>query len=163
HADQVRMLEQHAAGTQPIGVYLKLNTGMSRLGFSTLAEVQAARARLEALSHVRLAAFMTHFANADRLDAGHGPGSVSEQLQRFRALCSDWAGPTSLANSAALFFHPDIGGAAVRPGIVLYGAAPDPTHVAAQLKLRPAMHLRSRLISTQAIAAGAVVWYSRPR
>jgi alanine racemase len=159
HAEQVRMLEQHAAAGPPIGVYLKLNSGMNRLGFDTPAQAGAARARLAALAHVRIEALMTHLANADRLDPGNGLANVEEQLRRFRDLCRDWTGPTSLANSAALFFHPSVGGDAVRPGIVLYGAAPDPSHIAAKLDLRPAMHLTSRLISTQSISAGSTVGY----
>jgi alanine racemase len=159
HADQVKMLEQHAGGAGRIAVYLKLNTGMNRLGFDTPEQARSARARLEALPHVRIEALMTHFANADRLDPRQGPASVDDQVQRFRTLCADWNGPTSLANSAALFFHPSIGGDSVRPGIVLYGAAPDPSHVAAALQLRPAMGLASRLISTQSLRAGTTVGY----
>lgn len=159
HADQVRMLELHAAPTQPIGVYLKLDSGMNRLGFDTTEEARAARERLEALAHVRVDTLMTHLANADRLDPARGPASVDEQILRFRELSGGWTGPTSLANSAALFFHPSVAGDTVRPGIVLYGAAPDPGHVAAALQLRPAMHLRSRLISTQSIPAGFSVGY----
>jgi len=159
HVEQIRMLELHRAGTAPIGVYLKFDTGMSRLGFGTLAEARAARARLQALGHVRLDTLMTHLANADRLDSQRGPASVREQLQCFAELCDGWTGPTSIANSAGLFFHRDVAGDSVRPGIVLYGAAPDPAHVASALRLRPAMHLRSRLISTRHIAAGAAVGY----
>jgi alanine racemase len=159
HAEQVKMLERHTASGTPIGVYLKLNSGMNRLGFDTPEQVRAARTRLEALAHVRIEALMTHLANADRTDPHQGPASVEEQVARFRELSAGWDGPTSLANSAALFFHPSVAGDTVRPGIVLYGAAPDPAHVAATLQLRPAMHLRSRLISTQSLSAGMSVGY----
>ncbi|HTT12612.1 MAG TPA: alanine racemase [Burkholderiaceae bacterium] len=159
HTEQVRMLEQHARGGPPVGIYLKLNSGMNRLGFDTPERVRDARTRLEALGHVRIEATMTHLANADRTDPRRGPAGVDEQLARFHVLSAGWSGATSLANSAALFFHPAVGGDAVRPGIVLYGAAPDPAHVAATLHLRPAMHLRSRLISTQSIGAGMTVGY----
>jgi alanine racemase len=108
---------------------------------------------------VRIEALMTHLANADRLDPKRGPASVAEQLERFRELSDGWTGPTSLANSAALFLHRTVVGDTVRPGIVLYGGAPGPSHAAATLQLQPAMHLHSRLISTQSIAAGAAVGY----
>ena len=153
HAEQVKMLEQRHAGAQAIGVYLKLNSGMNRLGFDSLAEARSARERLQALGHVRIEALMTHFANADRPDPERGPASVAEQLERFRELSDGWTGPTSLANSAALFLHRTVVGDAVRPGIALYGAAVGPWHVAATLQLQPAMHLRSRLISTQSIGS----------
>jgi alanine racemase len=159
HIEQVKLLEQHAPGQQPIGVYLKLNSGMNRLGFDDPVVVRSVLDRLQALSHVRIDALMTHLANADRLDPHGGPGSVDEQMQRFATLCGDWTGPTSVANSAALFFHPAVAGDAVRPGIVLYGAAPDPAHIAAALQLRPAMHLRSHLIATQTIGAGVPIGY----
>jgi alanine racemase len=160
HEEQVKMLEQHGGGgAQPIGAYLKLNSGMNRLGFDTRDRALSARARLEALAHVRIEALMTHLANADRIDPNQGPASVAEQVARFHEMAAGWNGPTSLANSAALFFHPAVAGDAVRPGIVLYGGAPDPTHVAAALQLRPAMTLRSRLISIQSIGAGMTVGY----
>ncbi|HXF46114.1 MAG TPA: alanine racemase [Burkholderiaceae bacterium] len=158
HVEQIRQLERHPA-RRPIGVYLKLNTGMNRLGFATPTAAAEARQWLEALAHVRIEALMTHLANADRPDASRGPTSVDEQLRRFAELSAGWRGPTSVANSAGLFFHPEAAGDAVRPGIVLYGAAPDPAHVAAALGVRPAMVLRSRLIATQEVAAGATVGY----
>lgn len=159
HAEQVKMLEHHKAAGRPIGVYLKFNTGMNRLGFDTPAQARSARQRLEALASVRIEALMTHLANADRHDASRGPASVDEQVERFRAMSAGWDGPTSLANSATLFFHPAGAGDAVRPGIVLYGAAPDPSYVATELGLRPAMHLASQLISIQTIGAGTSVGY----
>jgi alanine racemase len=158
-SEQIAMLERHVGAHAPIGVYLKLNSGMNRLGFASPAQAVAARERLQSLPQVRLEALMTHFANADRRDPQRGPASVSEQMERFHALCAGWAGPTSVANSAALFFHSAVAGDTVRPGIVLYGAAPDPAHVAAALRLKPAMRLHSRIIATQSVGAGAAVGY----
>jgi alanine racemase len=160
HAEQVRMLESHrVVNDTPIDVYLKFDTGMSRLGIGTLVEARAVRHRLAALSHVRLDTLMTHLANGDRLDPQSGPASVNEQLRRFAELCDGWTGATSIANSAGLFFHRHVGGDSVRPGIVLYGAAPDPAYPAASLQLQPGMHLRSRLISTRELRAGTSVGY----
>ncbi len=157
--EQVRLLEQHRGDATIVDVYLKFDTGMSRLGFASVDEARAARSRLQALRHVRIDTLMTHFANADRLDATQGPGAVREQMQRFAELCDGWNGSTSVANSAGLFFHPQAGGTSVRPGIVLYGAAPDSSHVAASLGLQPAMLLRSQLISTRTLRPGASVGY----
>ncbi|MCS7101102.1 MAG: alanine racemase [Burkholderiaceae bacterium] len=158
HAEQVRMLAQHAAA-RPIDVYLKLNSGMNRLGFADAAQAASACERLQALPHVRLRALMTHLANADRCDPARARTSVQEQLGRFAALCGAWRGARSIANSAGLFFHPTVADDAVRPGIVLYGAAPAPTHSAAALRLRPAMQLRSQLIAVQQVGAGETVGY----
>ncbi|MCS6944256.1 MAG: alanine racemase [Sutterellaceae bacterium] len=158
HEEQVRMLEHHAAA-RPIDVYLKLNSGMNRLGFAAAARVAAAVERLQALPHVRLRAFMTHLANADNGNPAQGRTSVEEQLQRFARLCGDWRGARSISNSAALFFHRGIADDAVRPGIVLYGAVPAPSHRAEALQLRPAMQLRSQLIAVQQLGVGETVGY----
>ena len=141
-----------------LDVYLKLNTGMNRLGFIG-AEVQPALARLQALPHVRVAALMTHFANADRASADEGPASVAEQMQRFAEWTQGWTGERSLANSSALFLQPSAGGDSVRPGIALYGGTPMGGTPAAQYGLRAGMHLRAELIAVRDVDVGAVLGY----
>jgi alanine racemase len=155
--EQIEMLERHRP-PQPVEVYVKLNTGMNRLGFAA-ADVQRALTRLEVLPHVRVVSLMTHFANAERGDARLGRAAPAEQLRAFEALTAGWRGERCLANSAALFLQPSIGGDAVRPGIALYGATPDPTVSAASLGLQPAMSLRARLIGIQPLQAGDAVGY----
>jgi alanine racemase len=155
--EQIEML-RHYAAQRPLAAQLKVNTGMNRLGFPDAAAVQDALAQLQALPHVRVASLMTHFANADLTDATD-PRSVAEQTRRFQALSSGWQGATCLANSAALFLHPQVAGDSVRPGIVLYGASPAPDRTAASLGVRPAMHLRARLIAIQELKAGDAVGY----
>ncbi len=154
---QIEMLEHHRP-SRPLDVYLKLNTGMNRLGFGA-GQAAGAFARLRALPHVRIASAMTHFANAERDDVRFGRASLAEQLRAFAALTADWRGERCLANSAALFLQPSIGGDSVRPGIALYGATPDATVSAATLGLRAAMTLRARLIGIQQLAAGDAVGY----
>jgi alanine racemase len=102
---------------------------------------------------------MTHFATAD------GTGGVSEQMDVFSHFSGGLPGSVSVANSAAVLRYPDIvagrdGQASwVRPGICLYGASPFQDVSAEQLGLKPAMSLRSRIIATQHIKAGALVGY----
>ena len=67
---------------------------------------------------------------------------MNDQLQRFEAACRGFEVARCLSNSAALFLHPPIAEAWVRPGIALYGATPDGGHTAMQLGLRPAMTCR---------------------
>ena len=157
HPAQVEMLAAFAPAS-PIDVYVKVNSGMNRLG---LAPGEAPRVveRLAALPAVRIAAMMMHFANADRDDAGVGPVAVTEQLRVFDAACRGWTGPRCLANSAALFLHPQAGGSAVRPGIALYGATPVAGRAAASLGLRPAMSLTARVLSVQRLATGESLGY----
>jgi alanine racemase len=143
---------------RPYPVYLKLNTGMNRLGYIG-AEVQRALARLGAMPQVHVAALMTHFANADRASADEGPASVAEQLQRFDEWTQGWTGERCLANSSALFLQPSAGGDSVRPGIALYGGTPMGGTPAAQYGLRAGMHLRAELISVREVDVGAVLGY----
>ena len=131
-------------------VYLKLNTGMNRLGLDA-DEVPAV---LEMLERSRLAAsvtFMTHFADAD------GPRGVDWQLAALAKFPP--AVQRSLANSAGLLRHQGTRADWVRPGIMLYGSSPFPEQTAAQLGLQPVMTLESELIAVRRIAAGDHVGY----
>jgi len=157
HLAQVDMLAAHASSS-PIEIYVKVNTGMNRLGFAPERTATAIE-RLSESPGVRIAALMTHFANADRDNAEAGPAAVAEQLQRFEQACGKWRGARCLANSAALFLHPQVGGDAVRPGIALYGATPMAGRSAASFGLRPAMRLAARVLSVQQVAAGESLGY----
>ncbi len=151
---QVEMLAAHRP-RRAIDVYVKLDTGMRRLGFGS--DAMQAVARLQSLPHVRVAALATHLANADRTTPGMA--DVAEQLRAFAAAANGWRGAVSLANSAALFLRPEVGGDSVRPGIALYGGTPRAGAPAAQLGLRPAMRLRSRLLEVRQLNRGDAVGY----
>jgi len=153
--EQIEMLERLPAAA-PVAIFLKIDTGMNRLGFPA-ALVPAARARIAALPHVRVAALMTHLANADR---EHGPApTVQEQHAALQALVPDWRGAWSVSNSAALFLHPSRGAESVRPGITLYGASPAPGVSAASLGLQAAMRLQARVLAVRDLAPGQCVGY----
>lgn len=134
---------------RPADVWLKLNSGMNRLGFR-LAAFRDARQRLESSGRAAQVTLMTHFANADD---GRG---VDDQLAVVQAAGD---GPWSLANSAALLRHPATQAAWVRPGIMLYGATPFADRSAAALGLKPVMSLTSQVIAVQTLAAGESVGY----
>lgn len=140
----------------PHRVFLKMNTGMNRLGFRPEA-FRNAWVRLSALPQVDEVSLMTHFSDADSLRG------IAHQTAVFHAACADLPGERSLCNSAATLRHaqePSIRGDWVRPGIMLYGASPDhPEHDAAHWQLQPAMTLRSRLIAVQHLEAGDTVGY----
>jgi len=157
HRDQIAMLAGYCPSA-PIDVYLKINTGMNRLGLAP-EEAPGALQRLASMAGVRVAALMTHFANADRDNAETGPAAVTEQLRRFAAVAGGWNGGCSIANSAALFLHPQVGGDSVRPGIALYGATPMAGRPAASFDLRPAMSLTARVLSVQTVSGGATLGY----
>ncbi len=157
--DQIDALAQ-ASLDQPLDVFLKLNTGMNRLGFP-LSKAISAFERLRALPQVRGVTVMTHFADADNARG------TAWQLKRL-----DDAWPAiatqrlSFANSAALLSGPakrELLGDITRPGIMLYGASPwgagDSAKTAGGLDLQPVMTLKSQIIGVQQLAAGERVGY----
>jgi alanine racemase len=143
----------------PHRVFLKMNSGMNRLGF-TPAAFRSAWTRLNALPQVGEITLMTHFSDADApVNSGRG---IAHQLAAFDAATHDLPGERSLANSAAILRHPALAGTTdwVRAGILSYGSAPDfPEHDLAHWQLRPTMTLRTKLIATQTLAAGDSVGY----
>lgn len=156
--EQIDMLAVHKTHT-PHRVFLKMNSGMNRLGFKP-DQFRAAWHRLNALPQVDEISLMTHFSDAD------GAKGVAQQLAAFNTATQDLPGERSLSNSAAVLRHMGPQAAAslrsdwIRPGVVLYGASPDfPEHSAAHWELQPAMTLRSRIVSIQQLAAGDSVGY----
>ncbi|MEY4979232.1 MAG: alanine racemase [Pseudomonadota bacterium] len=165
--EQMDWLAAHKT-QQPHRVFLKLNSGMNRLGFTPTA-FRAAWARLNALPQVDEISLMTHFSDAD------GPRGVAHQVAAFEAATADLPGERSLCNSAATLRAaqqplrtqsaassvPDVLAADwVRSGIATYGSAPDhPQRSAADWGLQPAMTLSSRLLAVQQLQAGDTVGY----
>ncbi|TRZ94260.1 MAG: alanine racemase [Rhodocyclaceae bacterium] len=134
-------------------VYLKLNTGMNRLGLDR-DELIAALASLAAADCASSVTLMTHFADADEARG------VELQLARFRVMIGDENLSVSMANSAALLRFPETIGDWVRPGIMLYGSSPFPAmQGAAELGLLPVMTLESELIAVREIGRGDAIGY----
>lgn len=150
--EQLRMLAA-ARRRGRLDVFLKINTGMNRLGFSP-SEFSSAWAQIKASAAVESVTLMTHFATADEPDEG-----VAAQLERFNALTAGLRLPRCLANSAALLRYPETHGDWVRPGIMLYGASPFPDRSAEALGLKPVMTLESEVIAVQSLQAGDRVGY----
>jgi alanine racemase len=151
HAEQLRMMERHRPA-RPLDVFVKVNTGMNRLGFPHAAVLDAVE-RLKASGAARTLTLMTHFATAD------GPQGVAEAMRVFEAATAGMDLAKSLANSAALFTHAESHADIVRPGITIYGATPFADRTAEALGLEPAMALTSRLIAIQELEAGQTVGY----
>ena len=148
---QVAMLAEYG-GDRRLDAFLKINTGMHRLGFPA----EQFPAALESLRNCRALGsitLMTHFACADE------PAGVAEQLQRFRALTENLDIPCSLANSAAILRYPETHAQWVRPGIMLYGCSPFGNPVGRAIGLQPAMTLESRVIAVQELRKGDRVGY----
>ncbi|MBI4987557.1 MAG: alanine racemase [Rhodocyclales bacterium] len=150
--DQVDMLASTVLPAR-LPVYLKLNTGMNRLGLSA-EEFHPVLTALETAPSVAAVTLMTHFADAD-LARG-----IAWQLVRFDEFAQGCDHPVSLANSAALLRFPEARRGWARPGIMLYGASPFPQDESAEaLGLRPVMTLSSQIIAVQELKAGERVGY----
>ena len=150
--EQMHWLLAAASSTDAApALYLKLNTGMNRLGLAA-SDLPELHRLLINLPQAQLT-WMTHFADAD------GQRGVDWQLQQFRHMLAGWQGPVSLGNSAAILRHPSAQGDWARPGIMLYGASPFANQPATDFDLRPVMTLESRLIAIQHLAVGDCVGY----
>ncbi len=149
--EQLRMLEAERP-ERPLDVWLKVNTGMNRLGFAP-AQLRPALERVKKSGVARSITLMSHFGNAD------APEGIAEAMRRFQATTRGLRLPRSLANSAGIFGHPESHADIARLGIGLYGATPFVDRPAKSLGLKPAMTLASRLIAVQDLAAGETVGY----
>jgi len=150
--EQVEMLAIAALPAR-LPVYLKLNTGMNRLGLSA-EEFHAALTSLETTPNVSGITLMTHFADAD-LERG-----IGWQMARFEDAVQGCDHPICLANSAALLRYAETRRGWARPGIMLYGSSPFPQDESAEaLGLRPVMTLASQLIAVQELKADERVGY----
>ena len=155
NSEQIDWLAAHKTH-EPHRVFLKMNSGMNRLGFAPQA-YRSAWARLNALPQVDEVSLMTHFSDAD------APRGIAHQLAAFAEVTADLPGERSLSNSAAILRHGAHAGLHndwVRAGVLSYGSAPDfPERNFADWDLQPAMTLHTRLIATQQLQAGDTVGY----
>lgn len=148
---QIALLEAYPK-RKKLDVWVKVNTGMNRLGFAPNDVAQVLELLL-CQRAVRDITLMTHFAHADEARG------ISQPLQLFNEIAADYRVSRSLANSAALLRYRATHGDWVRPGIMLYGASPFADMTAQQLGLRPAMTLTSRIIAVQELRSGDEIGY----
>ena len=157
-AEQVELIRARTEGP-PIRLWIKMDTGMHRLGFapSEFASVWRTLAALPGVSEPLHA--MSHFASADE----PGQSTTRRQIARFDEVLAELGGavppPASLANSAAVLAAPSSHRAWVRPGLMLYGASPMVGGRAADHGLRPAMTLTTPLVAVKTVGRGARVGY----
>ncbi len=150
---QVEAIER-ARPARPLQVWLKLDSGMHRVGLHP-AEYRDAHARLLVSGKVDKIVLMSHFARADELDC---PRS-EEQVALFEQARAGLQAEVSLRNSPAILGWPTIASDWVRPGIMLYGATPFEQDQAEAARLRPVMTLESKIISVRELPAGEPVGY----
>lgn len=149
---QLKLLERH--GGNPLECWVKIDTGMHRLGFSPhlASEIFQYLNELPSVSKIK---FMTHFATGDDPDSTATP----EQVRVFEEAVAGLSAERSLANSAGVLAWPESHADWVRPGLMLYGASPLLGRSAAELGLRPVMTLQAPLIAINRVPAGEAVGY----
>ncbi|MDP2245242.1 alanine racemase [Pseudomonas sp.] len=150
---QLELIERSAV-RKPLTVWLKLDSGMHRVGLHP-ADYQAAYRRLLASGKVAKIVLMSHFARADELDC---PRST-EQLAVFEQARQGLVAEVSLRNSPAVLGWPQVPSDWVRPGIMLYGASPFEQAQALAARLQPVMTLESKIISVRELPADEPVGY----
>ncbi len=151
--EQLDLLRLSSSGKR-VNVNLKMNSGMNRLGFRPDA-YRAAWEEAKSIPGIADITLMSHFANADE-------GDVAWQMDRFDAVTQDIPGQQSLANSAAVLWHPQAHRDWVRPGVVLYGGSPtgQSRHID-DVGLRASMTFTSEVIGVQSLSAQETVGYGR--
>lgn len=155
HSDwQVKALLTHRPA-RPVPVWVKVDSGMHRLGFAPDKVAEVWHRLRDAPAHARDLHLMSHFATADAVDSAY--------FRRQSALLADLAtrlgAPTCLANSPATLARPESHGAWNRPGVMLYGSDPLEAANAASRRLAPVMTLRSSIIAVRELPAGEPVGY----
>ncbi len=155
HCEQQLQILADATLPKKIDVWLKIDTGMHRLGFLG-KQVLNAYQSLQQNSNVKQPIHViTHLANADIVN----DITTKTQLEKFIDVSCDIAGPKSIANSATIFNCPEAHTDWVRPGIMLYGVSPLVGVSSAELDLQPVMTLCSKLIAIKDLQKGDMVGY----
>ncbi len=161
--EQVELLRTETP--RPLTAWLKIDTGMNRLGFRP-EEAAHRIEQLEAASTVGEVRLMTHIASAD----DPSDPSTAQQLAAFRGVADGFEGSVSIANSPTMLGFSEIANAAeefgftgeqwIRPGIAMYGISPFPGRPAADFGLQPVMQFEAKLIATKPLVAGSRVGYT---
>jgi alanine racemase len=152
--EQIAMLAGYP-GPARFRVWLKVDTGMNRLGFRP-EQFAAAFSRLRALRCVEDLRLMTHLSSSDLLESG----KTAAQLAAFAQVTRGYPMEQSIANSAGILGWPAAHAQWIRPGIMLYGVSPFAERSAASLGLIPVMTLATRVIAVHDIPAGDTVGYA---
>ena len=155
HEGQVEMLERNVLFAS-LPVWLKIDTGMHRLGFAPHQAKEMYQRLLACSSVKKPIGLMSHFAVADQLSSAH----TTQQISRFDAAIKGLSGPHSLCNSAGIIAWPSAQRDWVRPGLMLYGISPFAAP-GAHYSLQPVMSLQSELIAIRDVAKEECVGYGR--
>lgn len=154
HPEQLSMLEKQTL-LQPLNIWLKIDTGMHRLGFSG-EQLQSVYQRLQTYPAIKKPiGLMTHLADADNFEREF----TTMQIEYFNRLTQTLTGPKSIVNSAGILSHPEALADWVRPGIMLYGVSPLSNRIGKEEGLQPVMTLSAKLIAIKHLKKGDKIGY----
>lgn len=154
HTEQIKILKR-CRHTSPISVWLKIDTGMNRLGFEPAEAGKMYQALMDCAAVKKPLGIMTHLAEADNLKS---PATL-EQVSIFNEITKDFSGPRSIANSAGVLGWPDTHADWIRPGVVLYGVSPFADSCGQDYNLRPVMTFSTHLFAIQRVRKGERIGY----
>ena len=155
HASQIDWIAADG-DPRPLKVWLKIDSGMHRLGFAS-DQVESAHQRLASLPNVDAEiGLMTHFANSDVFD----DAQTAAQIACFEGIASHHGGPRTLSNSAALLGWPQARGNWVRPGGLLYGISAVSGKSGEDFGFRAVMTLSSKLVAINHVGKGEPIGYA---
>jgi alanine racemase len=140
---------------KPLRCWIKINTGMGRLGFNLQRARQIYAQLMESDKVAKPIGIMSHFACSDDIDHPLN----AEQINNFQEFAKDLHGPFSLLNSAGIVNFPFCAFDYVRPGLMLYGVSPILGKTSADYNLKPVMSLYSKIIAVQNLSQGQSVGY----
>lgn len=153
---QIKWLSQIALPL-PLKVWIKVDTGMGRLGFFPREAKKAYEQLSKSANVLQPVNILSHLACADEQKSNF----TVEQRNVFESCVGDLPGLKSLANSAGIFCFPDTHYDVVRPGIALYGVSPCDHIEGRDLGLKPVMTLKTELMATRVLKKGASIGYGR--
>lgn len=153
---QLHLLTQKKLAT-PINAWIKINTGMNRLGFSSKDFLEVWQ-QCQACSWINVICVMTHFSSANNVTEEI---TTLRQIEQFKQVTKDLTIEKSLANSAAILAYSDCHADWIRPGLILYGVSPFAVDSSVtERQFRPVMNLKSEIITVNQLQAGDRVGYS---
>ncbi len=153
--------EAAVALSKSIKVHIKIDTGMTRVGFTPGYDAVKHVVEISRLPGIVVEGLFTHFSKADEWDKSY----TNMQFERFTSLCTElnrigvFIPIKHVANSATAMSYPEMHLDMIRPGIIQYGLYPSDEVDKARLDLKPAMTLKSKVIMVKKVEAGVAVSY----
>ncbi len=155
HNEEQLVFLEKAKLTQQLKIWLKIDTGMHRLGFQENLANDAYQRLMQNNQIAKLLRIMTHMSDADTPEKS----KTAQQIKLFEKITANFTGEKSIANSATILTHKEAHADWIRPGIALYGVSPFSGKTIYEYGFEPVMALEATLIAIQRLATSETVGY----